>query len=536
MKKNGFRTNALLLAIAFILASCLEELEKTDKIKSTTLQPVVEFPLVNSNFSMEEFLIEGKSKAKISEQGGIMVLTYDDSLSTPPGDTFFSLPDQQSPTLSITGPEVSFPSPGATVTVSKNLTFAFNTSQSESLDSILIKAGRMVFQMNSTFPANIQLAVSIPSLKIRGAGFQQNFQFNGAGNQNPSTNLQTSSLDLTVNGTTTNTITFSITATITDTGQPINSTHRLDFSFRLEDQFFRGLFGDLGTHAFQFKADSLNVDIFNNADNAFNGNVELLSPSFNLTMGNSFGIPIRFDIQNISGVRNNAAISLNGPAVNSPLNPYLLNAPSRTQVGQAVASEVSITSLNSNLGQLISSLPKYLFYQFDFTLNPPPPAASRNFVLDDSRLTIGVHLELPFHGRVSGLSLSRQFDFDGLGIDNVEESFIIVKTVNESPLEASVQLYFVDSDGTVLDSLFTTRSILKGAPVDANGFTQGETAVTTEVTVTQSKVDRIEQAEFLVINAVMATTNNGAVPVKFSAIDKLKVTVGVKTQLEYELK
>src|SRR5687767_4173174 len=130
----------IFLCSSCVLISCLEELEDVDKIQKTTFEPSIDFPLVNSEFTMAEFLTEGESKAKITEQGGLMVLTYDDSISTPPGELFFFLPDQQSPVLSITGPEVSFPTPGATVTINKTLSFTFNTS-GEVLDSILVKAG-----------------------------------------------------------------------------------------------------------------------------------------------------------------------------------------------------------------------------------------------------------------------------------------------------------------------------------------------------------------------------------------------------------
>ena len=126
--------------ITFILASCMEELENTDKIGNVAFEPEIGFPLVNSTFTMEEFLTEGGSKARISEQSGVMVLTYDDSIFTPGAETIFTIPDQQSPVISITGPEVTFPSPGSSVTVSKSITFAFNPSPGDNLDSILIKA------------------------------------------------------------------------------------------------------------------------------------------------------------------------------------------------------------------------------------------------------------------------------------------------------------------------------------------------------------------------------------------------------------
>jgi hypothetical protein len=509
----------------------MEELENTDKIGSITFDPEIGIPLVNSTFTMEEFLTEGGSKARISEQSGVMVLTYDDSIFTPAAETIFTIPDQQSPVISITGSEVTFPSPGGSVTVSKSITFPFSPSAGDNLDSIRLKAGQMLFSLTSTFPANIDLVISIPSVEEQGTGFQQNSSFIGPGTLSPSSDLQGATLDLTVNGTTTNTITFAVTATITDTGQPISNTDRLDCSFGMSSLAFRGLFGNVDSRSIPFNTDSIDVDIFGDG---LAGNIEFLSPAIRLDISNSFGLPVGFDIQNISVIeQDSSAIQLTGPAVSSPANPYLLNGPLYAQIGQSTNTQIDINSGNSNMAQLFSSLPYYLEYRFGAVFDPP--GNTQDFVLDTSRLAIGVHLELPFHVKISALTISKQYDFDGLGIDNIREGIVRVKTINEFPLDAAVQVYFVDATGAVLDSLFTNPSIIEGAQVVADGFTQDNAGVITEVPVMQGKVDRINQAEYLSVRAVLHTTNEGAVPVKFSVTDKLQVSIGIKAKVEYEL-
>jgi hypothetical protein len=380
-------------------------------------------------------------------------------------------------------------------------------------------------------PANIDLAISIPSLELQGASFQQNSSFTGPGTLSPSSDLQGATLDLTVNGTTTNTITFAITATITDTGQPINNTDRLDCSFDMNNLGFRGLFGNIDTRTITLNPDSINVDIF---VNGLAGGIEFLSPAVRLDVRNSFGLPVGFDLQNISVIeQDSSTIPLTGPAVSPPANPYLLDGASYSQIGQSITTQIDMNSGNSNMAQLFSQLPYYLAYQFGAVLDAP--ATTQNFVLDSSRLAIGVHLELPFHGKISALTLSRQYDFDGLGIDDIGESIVRVKTVNELPLDVGVQVYFVDVSGAVLDSLFTSPSIIEGAQVDADGFTQDNVEVITEETVTPEKVDHMNQAEYLLVRAEMQTTNQGTDPVKFSVTDKLQISIGLKAKVEYKL-
>lgn len=529
--KRSIAAISAAICLSLGLASCLEELENTNKITDINFAPSIDFPLVNSDFTMAEFLTEGRSQAQITEEEGLLILTYDDSISTPAADMFFTLPDQQSPTLSITGSEIVFPGSGATITISKSLDFNFTTSQGEVLDSVLLKAGSMLLQVSSTLPSNINLQVNIPTLQRQNIPFARSFVFNGPSSQNTAINLSNAVFDLTDNGTSANKVRFQITVEITDNGQAVANTDRLDVSFGINNMSFRGLFGDLGTQVIPVPPDSINVDVFNNA---LSGSITLLAPSMKLSMYNSFGLPIGFNVQNVSAIKGNASVAtLSGPALSSPANPYLLGAPSYQQIGQSADSEIQFTPTNSNLSQLISSVPQYLSYQFQLTLNPA--AASKNFVLDTSRLNMGIHLELPFHGQLNGLTLSKQFNFNRLGINDAGQTKIKVKTVNETPLEMSVQVYFVDITGAVLDSLFINRRILQGAPVDANAFTRGSGQVEMEVPVSKEKIARIEQAEFLVVEAIASSTNNGSVPVKFSTADRLRISLGVNTKVKYKL-
>jgi hypothetical protein len=210
-----------------------------------------------------------------------------------------------------------------------------------------------------------------------------------------------------------------------------------------------------------------------------------------------------------------------------------LNGPLYSQIGQSITTPIDINSGNSSLAQLFSSLPYFFDYEFGAVLDPP--GNTQNFVLDNSRLAIGVHLELPFHGKISSLTISKEYEFDGLGIDDIREGVVKVKTINELPLDAAVQVYFMDGTGAVLDSLFTNRSIIEGAQVDADGFTQDNAEVIMEVPLLQGQVDRINQAESLLVRAEMQTTNQGAVPVKFSGADQLHISIGLHTKVQYKL-
>jgi hypothetical protein len=512
--------------------ACLEEIERFGKIESMSLGPLVDIPLGYATFDAAEFLTEGESDAQIVDQAGVLTLTYDDEITSPSAASYFTIPNQQSPSIVITGSEVTFPSSGASVTLVRPVTFSFTPAQGEQFDSLWLNSGNIVVETSSTFAASVQLSFTSPTIELNGVPFSQNFSFNTPGNQTIPRSLDNHTLDLTLNGTATNTVSFSITAVITDNGEAISSSDQISLSFSLNTLRFRALFGQLGTRTFQIPTDSIGFDVLAGLSSK---NFVLLSPLLDIQTSNSFGLPVSFNIVNFEGITSdNAAVRLTGAAVSTPANPYLIAAPTYAQVGQSVTSNITISGQNSNLGTIIGSLPAYLSYSFSSTLNPGS-AVPQNFVLDTSRVHIAVHAELPFHGQAEEISFSKRMSFGGIGVESIDETAFKIRTTNEFPFEAKIQAYFLSSTGVVIDSLFTDATIIKAADVDASGFTTSANEFITSVPVTQAKIDRINQATEIEIAAGISTTNNGTVPVKFSTTDRLSVAIGVHTRIRYNI-
>src|SRR6185295_7703444 len=116
---------------------------------------------------------------------------------------------------------------------------------------------------------------------------------------------------------------------------------------------------------------------------------------------------VSLDIQQMKAVKSDGStIALSGAAVSSPSNPYQITAP--VTPGGSANTTFSLTSANSNISQITSSLPHDLVYQFSCQLNPGN--APKNFVVDTSRLMIGVDFQLPLYGQLSGIAISKTYD------------------------------------------------------------------------------------------------------------------------------
>jgi hypothetical protein len=518
--------------VSLSLISCLEELDKTDKIEKITATPVVGFPLIASDFTFEEFLIKGKTTGYVTDINGLILLTYKDTLFSQRADALFDVPDQQSPAISIGSAPVIFPGPGGTVTVNRSSSFSITPSQSEELDSIWLKGGTLITNIESTFPYDIDLTLSIPALKKQGQAFQQTYTLHGNTTLHPAVDLAGFHMDLTENGTTFNTLSFLVKAVFSDNGSPLGGAESIEVNFDLNQLQFRALFGKMGTRSFQIPQQTTGIDIFNRVTD---GTFALQDPSITLRVANSFGFAASMDISQIEAVRSDESIlAISGSAVSAPANPHLIGYPSLAEIGKSITTDIALNASNSNIAAMVSSLPSKLRSQFTGDLNPGN--TTNNFVLDTSSLVVGVNFELPLYGRVNGFALNKSFDFSGIGIDNVDDVTLVVKTVNKLPLDVYLQAYFIDSGGTTIDSLFTDGQVLiKAAPVDAGGVPVSASEVVREAQIDRAKVDRINSATSLVLGAAISTTGNGAAPVKIMINSNLIIDVGVRARIKYSI-
>jgi hypothetical protein len=515
--------------------ACLEDFQGVSKIESPSLDPWVDAPLVHATFSASEFITKGESKVKIVEQGGVLTLMYDDSISSPSMAEYFAVPDQKSPEIAIPASELTFLS-SESDTVTRDFTFQFASSHAAGLDSIWMNTGEIVIQTNSTFDMGVHLSFSTRTIQLNGVPLSQEFDFNTPGEQTTTMSLDNHTFDFTLDGASRNTVSCTITAIFINKGKAINPDDKVKVRLALNNVRFRAFFGQFGTHTVHIPTDSIGFDVFEGLKAK---NFILQSPLVDIQIRNSFGIPVGLDIVSFTAFNDEgSALPLTGAVVSSPANPYLIAAPDYSQLGQSVSSTITISGYNSNLGALIGLLPNRISFAFGATLNPGI-SQPQNFILDTSRVRVALHAELPFYGQAQEISYSKRFPLSGLsGIDsvlNVPDVGIKMRTSNEFPFEASIQAYFLSETGRVIDSLFTDPTILKAAPVNDQGLTQSASEFVTIVPLSQERIDGLKEATEIEIAVAISTTNNGTVPVKFTTSDRLRVVIGLHTRMQYDV-
>ncbi len=167
----------------------------------------------------------------------------------------------------------------------------------------------------------------------------------------------------------------------------------------------------------------------------------------------------------------------------------------------------------------------------------------RFFIDENARYDVHAHLEFPLDMTVEQFHYADTLDFPSLdAIDStmdkadwnwVQSLLLRCEFVNGLPLELGVQLYFMDSNYCVRDSLFTDRSLLQGALVDPlTGLVKEPVHVPAKfITFDRERVKVLSGCRYMLLDANAVSTGNQRVVL--AADQKLRVRIGARVNAKF---
>ncbi|MEK6479653.1 hypothetical protein WJR50_19075 [Catalinimonas sp. 4WD22] len=301
-------------------------------------------------------------------------------------------------------------------------------------------------------------------------------------------------------------INYIMEVSIVGSGNAIDATDKIYFDLNMMDIDFSYLEGNFKEISIPVDADTLKIPFL---ANAVNGEVAL-NPNLKLDFINSFGAPIAPDFSNIYVKRKSGVVvQLEDEGESHFFSgeyefPYLQD---RNELPAMKTQLVDRT--NSNLEDAFAELPRGIAYLFGFELNSTEGDTS--FVSENSSIGIDMEVELPLEGRFD-IVLEDTIAVD-LGFDQeVEELKVLIKTENGFPIDAGLQIFFLDKEGDkIYDSngqavrLFGEDAQLLKAAQIVNSAT-GETKSTSidmpiSATINAEMYDLIKQAGSMLVQA-----------------------------------
>lgn len=506
--------------------------------------PDLAFPVVNAEFQLKDIIV--KSKSNIQEDSdGFLTFVYEDTLVSSKAEDLINIPNQEFVfSKSLSQLEISnlqtILTVGQTFT-SPEIPFTFDVASSSgfSLDSVLIKSGLFLFDINSDFRHNVALTIKIPGATKNGVVFNETFNLPYVNTVPVVLNTQKSLSDykfsFNENGNSNKLkIFFSFTFTKVDQSNSESTSDAIDIKINFSDLKFKKIYGKVTSDlAFIPEPDTTVISIFNKA---ISGGFKVKNPEITTTITNSFGISASGIIDVFKAynpISNPNPINIEGPGIPNSIQ---INAP--TIEGQSSTTSFTLNKDNSNISDVFFSSPSRLIYKINPSVNV---SSTENFALDSSKIKVGIKLTMPMEGAIENFSFVDTVPLKFGRTDRVEYFNFRVNISNGFPIETKLQAYFVTENFVIRDSLIKREEdkiILAAAPVNSNGRVTNSQEKITDIKVSENILGNLSDVTKIIIVAKANTTGAGLTPqqnVKFYSDYKLKVRFGVRAKLKWKI-
>ena len=503
------------LLMLLLFWSC-QDLAQLDTIEDVTYDAVFAFPLLNSSITLEDALtkLDNPEEIRVAPDG-LLTVVYNSSLVTQ--ESLDILRDLSS-TLPLMIPILS-----------DSVVLPFSLPGQVEIDQIWFDAGTLSFSFQHSHPDPIDVTIRMPQLVQDGQPLTYQLtvpEYSGSGplpvgnNENALTDLEQVRI-IPEN----NQVTFEYDAVAPD-GTPVNLTN---FFLSINAPSISYAEGFLGQRVYEGGSDEVDIDFFDFSYT--DGQVLFSEPVITLFVENSYGIPTRAIVNDFHVTTTNGNIlPVTGDLIRSGLDfPY----PEPDQVGMVSLDSFVFTKDNSNVGEVLSLNPRSIAYDIDILTHPEGGTGQSGFVRNDNYYSVRMQVDLPMIGNILRFAVRDTVALSIGDLQEIEEAEIKIIADNDIPVDADLQLYFLDDSGVLLDSLFLAdQQRLQAALMtpDQSGTITQTTEVIVPISAERFEVVKEVASAILTIN--LSTDRNRDQPVRIFQNQQIGIRAGMKAQVK----
>jgi hypothetical protein len=466
---DGIATPIILLFMALFTSSCLDDTMDFNDIEKSDWNAEWAIPLINSEFSIQEVLNQDEGVIRIDEGGFISLVYHSDQLLSVKAEEQIEVPDQdmnsQEPFILAEIP------PGISDSIVIPFNFTFETdSSNHRADSSYFKSGNFRNLLETNLNKDIaNCIVRYPSIREKESRNMliQDFDLNYTGDvisRESFTTLNDYIFIYNSEGGDDNMLGAEVVIYYTSDGNPILPDYYFKINTLITEITYSNLYGYLGQYNYTLE-DTIFFDVFSrNTSGSISINPEAID--FTINTFNSYGMPIELNILEFFGKHSGPTpvtkdIYLYGEGIPAIID---LNYPDYSQIGEYALTQINTNQ--SNIADVLEISPDEIHIVIEGKSNPDNDSTLLNFVLDTSSFHMDIKLELGLHGSINHFSIEDTFDLY-LNTEVLDQATFLISTVNRFPIDADIQIYYVDSLYTVLDSLIKKEEqmVFKGAEV-----------------------------------------------------------------------
>jgi len=468
MRKISIGTVVFLLIIS-IFISCRKE-DRNPFWDVDLLFPVVKSTLTINNIISDTLLIKNPDNS--------LDLFYKYSLSSFSIDSLFSIPDTTIHSI-YPAPFTYTVSPGGVIIplFSNSIYYPLGDAK---LSRVTLRSGKMQLTIKSQIKGLVDFTYTLPKVTDKyGNIFDTTFTVPAATQSNGGLfvgvfDLSGYNIDLSgINGFSVNTMVTSYSAILSPTNQgsvTITAAEDVDVANTFLDivpQYAKGYFGQT--------VNSVGPDssFFTMFKNIIGGNINFEDIDIGLHIQNSIGADSRITINQLSSINSQTGntIPLSHSVIGTPIN---INR-SLDNGGIVIPStySVSFNPTNSNIKQFVENLPNQLSYQL-----------ANNLTMADT-----LKFKMPTNS------------------NNVNSGFLYLIVDNGFPFTAETQLYLMDANYVVFDSLISLPNIIAAPLLDGNFISAGKKTTKLTFPIDAEKLVHLRNSPNIFIKLKFNTQN-----------------------------
>jgi hypothetical protein len=291
-------------------------------------------------------------------------------------------------------------------------------------------------------------------------------------------------------------------------------------------QYAQGYFG---SQKISEGADTTKFDIFKSI---IDGTLDLERVRLNFVVKNGVGVDGSIRINELKGINTKSgnSVSLNHAIVGNTFN--INRAVDRLYYPEKVIPSVRsfiINEQNSNVLNFIQLFPDELIYNIDITTNPLGNISGGNDFLEiENGLSVNLDAEIPLNFYANNLTFLDTLEIDFKeNLDDVKNIELTLLAKNKLPLSAKLQVYMVDIDNMLTDSISNSPINIQSAVIGSNFTSSAFTNSQVKIPFNQQKTENLKQSKKLIIKASFSTPLPNQ-KIRILEEDKIEINIGAK--------
>ncbi|MDF1550497.1 MAG: hypothetical protein P1P88_21935, partial [Bacteroidales bacterium] len=238
------------------------------------------------------------------------------------------------------------------------------------------------------------------------------------------------------------------------------------------------------------------------------GEFYLADPKVTITIKNYWDIPAQFKFADFYYYEEPESAGI--PVTGSFIDWIQINKPVAPEA--YAITNIVLDKTTSNIDEIISALPHHLSFGADFETITTPPVSYD--VPSSSIDSVSMKVEMPLDLRIANLLLRDTIDFNlgnDLGSDtSMIESFefsLILQ--NGFPIEIGTQVYFVDENYSILDSISTNLLQVASGIVTAGKVSQSTESII-KIQIDKNRLSNLLNSSYLMPKIIFNTAGNAS--------------------------